>query len=234
MRREEEEFFGEDYEEKVSGQEESYENDEIDDDAVNELINRVNTAEDKNVELTQALSKSVGKSKDHNFLHLQISTVEMLTSLEHFYRGDFQAPDPKGRMVWKKQTNTELITFNEFGITSMMEIVSKYIDKNTILSDYNQERIYEILGDLGDDLVLFLLCNYEKMGMDTYFKKTKFRILITTTLHIIESTYRRALRSKTLEEVNQSKVVGQFGHHPSSQIPQQQRRPGFMSRMLNR
>lgn len=194
-------------------------NDEITEDDLTDLINRTNKAESKVVELSTALSSVQQSSRDDNFLHHQVSTEKMIEQLEHFYAGDFRGVDGEGNEVWKKQKNKELITFNEFGVTSLMEIITKYIDKNTILSKYNQERIYEILGQLGDELVLFILCNYEKIGMDTHFKKTKFRLIVVTTLHTIESTYRRSIGGTTLEELNQSKVVGQFGKVTS---PQQQ------------
>lgn len=183
--------------------------DEISEDAINELITRVNTAEAKSAQLSRTIS-SMDPKKEGNFLHLQISTEAMLEKLEHFYRGDLLKTE-KGRTFWEPQNDLDLVTFNEYGVTSLMEIVTKYIDRNTILSNYNEERIYEIMGDLGDELTLFILCNYRQLGMNTHFKKTKFRMIIVTTLHIIESTYRRAIRGKTIEELNQSRVIGQFG-----------------------
>lgn len=205
--------------------------DEVSATDIDELVNRTNKAESRNIELTNAMSGMGGASRDENFLHHQISTEEMLDKLQHFYRGDYEGVDENGDICWKKQSNNELITFNEFGVTSLMEIITKYVDKNTILSYYDSQRIYEILGDIGDDLVLFILCNYEKIGMDTPFKKTKFRIIITTTLHIIESTYRRSLSGKTMQEINQSRVVGQFGNIP--QQPQQQSiKSGYMNRIF--
>lgn len=201
---------------------------------VDKLIGNVRSLESKNADLNRVVSGLNTEKKDANFLHLQISTEEMLVKLENFYRG-LRKTMVDGEIKWVAPQNKDLVTFNEHGVTSMMEIVSKYIDRNTILSDYREERIYEIIGDLGDDLTLFLLCNYQQMGMDTYFKKTKFRLIITTTLHIIESAYRRALRARTLEEVNQSKVVGQFGDNRGpmhSGAPP--RRPSFMERMVNR
>jgi hypothetical protein len=184
--------------------------DSISEDDITALITRATNAESRNAQLSRAMNSLNGDKKEGNFLHLQISTEAMLEKLEHFYRGDVLKNED-----WKPQTNKKLVTFNEYGVTSLMEIVTKYIDRNTILSNYPEERIYEILGDLGDELTLFILCNYVQLGMDTYFKKTKFRIIIATTLHIIESTYRRALRGKTIEEVNQSRVIGQFGDIPS-------------------
>lgn len=205
--------------------------DSIDMEEITRLQERASRAESRNLEMSNALSSMSGHQKDENFLHHQISTEEMLEKLEHFYRGDYQGEDEEGNIVWKRQENKDLITFNEFGVTSMMEILTKYIDRNTTLSYYDSLRIYEILGDIGDELVLLLLCNYEKMGMDTYFKKTKFRIVIVTTLHIIESTYRRALGGKTMEEINQSRVIGQFGNLPIQNQPMPQK-PSFMGRIF--
>lgn len=205
--------------------------DDINSTDVDDLVNRANQAEARNVELSQALSGVANSKKDDNFLHHQISTDEMLEKLEHFYRGDFQGEDENGDIVWKAQTDKDLVTFNDFGVTSLMEIVTKYIDKNTILSYYTSERIYEILADIGEDLVLFLLCNYEKIGMDTYFKKTKFRLIITTTLHIIESSYRRSLNGKTMMEINQSRVISQFGNIPGGQ-PSPQARINPIAKLL--
>lgn len=201
-------------------------NDDVSEADIDALIQRTQDAEAKNMQLSRAMNSIETQKKEGNFLHLQISTQEMLDKLEHFYKGDVKVDNENGTS-WETQKNKDLVTFNEYGATSIMEIVTKYIDRNTILSDYSEQRIYEILGDIGDELTLFILCNYEKIGMDTYFKKTKFRIIVITTLHIIESTYRRALRGKTLEEMNQSRVVGQFGDSQMQHAPQMRKRGYF-------
>ena len=108
---------------------------------------------------SEVMNSSGGVKKDSNFLHLQISNTEMLDKLEHFYRGDKWGPDKRGDYVWLAPENKELVTFNDFGVSTMMDIVTKYIDKNTTLSYYDETRIYEIMGDLGDELILLILSN---------------------------------------------------------------------------
>lgn len=188
---------------------------EYDDDVAQEELDdlKENLNQEQQARATSdAMNASGGVKKDSNFLHLQISNTEMLEKLEHFYRGDKWGEDAGGNYGWVAPENKDLVTFNDFGVSTMMDIVTKYIDKNTTLSYYSEERIYQIMGDLGDELVLLILSNYKKMGMDSYYKKTKFRMVVVTTLHMIESAYRRALRGKTMEEVNQSRVIGQFGN----------------------
>lgn len=103
---------------------------------------------------------------------------------------------------------------NEYGVAEFMRIISMYVTKETFLSFYTEERIFEIMADLGDALNNFLYCNYEKMGMDSKFKESKYTIMILNILHTIESCYRRAiggaeqynLRSRAI--VTQSQGVG--------------------------
>ena len=177
---------------------------------IEQLESELKRKDIKNNEIHAAYSGvAAGTRVDGNLIQYQLDSVEMLDKLEHFYRGDYVGVDSEGNQSWMTPEDKELITLNAFGVSSMMEIVTKYIDKNTALSYYSEQRVYEIMGDIGDDMVLFLLCNYEKMGMDTYFKKTKFRMLISSTLHIIESTYRRAIQGKTSQILNESRIVTQ-------------------------
>ncbi len=82
---------------------------------------------------------------------------------------------------------------NEYGVAEFMRVISMYVTKETFLSYYDEERIFQIMADLGDALNNFLYCNYEKMGMDSKFKESKYTIMILNILHTIESCYRRAI-----------------------------------------
>lgn len=182
---------------------------DYDKDAVIEsLISDVQKRDTKIQELQGVVSVSSYGQKDANLIALQLNTPELLNSLERFYRGE-KIEIIDDNIVYKPQSNKDLIPLNEFGVNLLMEVVTKYIDKNTVLSNYEEMRIMEILSDIGDELTLVIFCNYEKMGMNTAFKKSKFRIIVVTTLHLIESTYRRALGGKTSQDLNQSRIVTQ-------------------------
>lgn len=183
---------------------------------INSLMAEVEEAKTKLQTSQGILSTSTyATSKDPNLIALQLNTPELLNSLERFYRGERIEIDELGNVTFKKQEDESLIPLNEFGVNLLMEIITKYLDKNTVLSNYKEERIYEILADIGEETTLVIFCNYEKMGMDTPYKKSKFRLIVVTTLHVIESTYRRALDGKTSEDLNQSRIVTQsdsIGH----------------------
>ena len=213
-------------------------------DFLNKLQGEANELREKNQQLNTALSTaSYQGQEDANLIVFQVDTGEMLGKIEHFLRGEYIATDPEGNEYWAKpkrkvlddkgviqtdkegneleEVNTDLVLFNDYGVNAVMSIIGNYIDKNTILSFYDEMRINEILADLGDEMANFIYCNYEKMGMDTEFKKTRFQLTIITILHSIESTYRRSLRGKTMEELNSSRVFTEMdnlgGGRPGTQ-----------------
>ena len=106
--------------------------------------------------------------------------------------------EKKKRFISRGYTIKEIpdqsrINLNEYGIAEIMNTLSMYINKETFLSFYKEERINEIMADIGDKLNEFLLINGKLMGLDTEFKKTKYPLMMVTILHTIESSYRRAL-----------------------------------------
>ena len=191
------------------------------------LETELKAVQGKNIELSTQISTSPLAHKDGNIIQYQIENTELLEKLEHFYKGEYIGTLKNGEVGWIKPEDESQIPLNEFGVSAMMEIVSKYVDKNTTLSYYSEMRIYEILADLGDELVLYVLSNYEKMGMSDKFRKTKFRMLIVTTLHLIESTYRKAISGKTIEEINQSRIISQSDIVGGRPIPNTQSRRKF-------
>ncbi len=186
------------------------------------LENQTQELQSKNTQLTSALAASNYQSQeDKNLIEFQLDTSDMLSKIEHFLKGDYVSVDTEGSEVWKEQTDVTLILFNKYGVNSIMLIIGNYIDKNTMLSNYDDMRINEILADLGEELAKFIFCNYEKMGMDTEFKKTRYELTVITILHSIESAYRRAIGGSTSRELNSSRIFTQSdfkGSSPGIQI----------------
>lgn len=174
------------------------------------LENQAEELKTKNHQLSTGMaSSSYQANSDNNLIEYQLETAEILSQLEHFLRGDYIVVDEEQNERWKKQDDTDLVLFNDYGVNAIMAIIGNYLNKHTVLSRYHEQRINEIMADLGDELTIFIFCNYEKMGMDTQFKKTRFGMTILTLLHSIESAYRRALEGKTSEDINTSKIFTQ-------------------------
>lgn len=190
---------------------------------IEQLEQESNDLRSKNAQLQTAISSSAYQTQEEpNLIHFQLDSAELLEKLEQFLKGSYIVTDKNGNQYYEKQKNQDLILFNEYGVNSIMLIIGNYIDKNTTLSRYDEMRINEILADLGDKLSEFIFCNYEKMGMDTEFKKSRYPITVLNILHSIESAYRRALGGKTFEDINTSRIVTQsdpLGYRNASPSP---------------
>ena len=165
----------------------------------------------KNLGLNTAAVNSnfFNQGQDRNLIIWQIDTEDILDKVEHFLKGDVIKTDSEGNVQYQAQKNKTMVTLNEYGVNAIMQILGQYINKDHILSFYDEERIYEILADIGDELADFVFENYDFMGMDTNFKKTRMKILVLSICHLIESTFRRAIRGKQMEEINTGRIITQ-------------------------
>ena len=108
---------------------------------------------------------------------------------KRYNKGKFE----KLKYVTKEVVDETKVNLSDYGVSEIMNILSMYVTKETFLSYYKEERINEILADVGDELNKFLFINGRKMGLNTEYKKTKYPIMVLTVLHAIESAYRRSI-----------------------------------------
>lgn len=181
-------------------------------DIVSQLQEELRLEKSKNAQLNTALaSSSFGNADRENVIQYQLDSSELLQNLEHFLRGEYVQIDDEGNEGWVKPLNADLIILNDYGVSAIMSIIGSYVDKGTALSTYSEMRINEILGDIGDELAKWIYCNYERIGMNTEFKKTRYQLLVINILHLIESAYRKAIGGQTREDLNSSKIFTESG-----------------------
>lgn len=195
---------------------------------ISQLQDEVNLQKTKNLQLAGSLSAMTMPQPDNNSIEYQLEAEQLLFRIENFLRGARRKTDADGNESWEVPKDVNLNFLNEAGVNNIMNIIGQYIDKNTMLSWYTEERINEILADLGDELAYYFFNNYEKMGMDNDFKKSRYPLTVITILHAIESAYRKALRGQTSENINTSKIYTQSdltgpGRGPLSQTPQKKK-----------
>ncbi len=164
----------------------------------------------KNLDLSSAVSgSSFENNQNSNLIQYQLGSDDILDKIEHFLKGDMVKEDDEGNIIYVTQKNKDLVLLNPYGVNIIMQILENYVNRNTNLSFYDDERVNEILADLGDELADFVLCNYERIGLDTEYKKSRYKLLVLNILHIIESAYRRALFGKEREGINSTRIVTQ-------------------------
>jgi hypothetical protein len=162
-----------------------------------------------NVANESLASSSFYSGQNENLIVYQLELNDILEKVEHLLRGDVVVEDDKGNLGYKPAKDKQLKVLNEYGVQLIMNVISFYLNRNTILSFYDPDRIDNILYDLGDELSDVIFSNYEKMGMDTAQKKSRYPLLVLNIIHMIESAYKRALEGGEKENIRTARIVTQ-------------------------
>ena len=149
------------------------------------------------------------QNQDSNLIIWQLELDNILERIEHLLKGDVVAEDNEGNMSYTKPEDESLIILNDYGVQLIMNVISFYLNRNTILSNYDEVRIYEILFDLGNELTDVIDINYEKMGLSAVEKKSRCILLIMNILNTIESAYKRSLSGGERDSLRSARVVTQ-------------------------
>lgn len=89
------------------------------------------------------------QGQENNLIVWQLELDNILERIEHLLKGHVLKEDGKGGIDYVEPDDKRLIVLNEYGVQMVMNFISFYLNRNTILSNYKEERIYEILHDLG-------------------------------------------------------------------------------------
>lgn len=198
----------------------------------NELARTNNQANQQ----TQALiSNSMYGSTgtDQNLIVYQLEFDNILDRIEHQLKGDIIETDKDGNQYYTAPTkkiikngkeikvvDEDLQTLNDYGANLIMNTINSYLNRNTVLSNYDEDRIYQILYDLATKLRVLIYCNYEKMGLTTDSKRARYGSIVLSIIHQIESSYRRALNGEESKGLRTARVVTQNDPLMNHAMPQ--------------
>jgi len=121
----------------------------------------------------------------------QLELNDILERAEHILRGD-KPKFENGNVVWKDNPNIKDNVLNEHGVELMMKIISNYINRNTILSDFTEEEVRLKTLDIGKEINNLIFMKYEEMGMDNEDKRKEYPMLVRQVVDLIHSSYARA------------------------------------------
>ena len=171
--------------------------------------------------MNQATSVFSG-NEDGNLIEWQLELDNILERIEHLLRGDKIEFDDKGQMRWKKPDSSENEVFNDYGVQEILRILSMYLNRNTILSNYDEDTINNKIYDFSLELIDLVLVNHIKMGMDSDHKKRLFPMVIREIVDTVHSCYLRALNGGERESLRKVMSVSQTAFpNQNSQQPMQ-------------
>ena len=122
---------------------------------------------DKDQRLSELQNHAAGTiftgAQDDNLIVFQLELDNILERIEHLLKGDVLETDGEGNVSYKTPEDKTLIVLNDYGVKLVMNTISFYLNRNTILSNHKEERIFEILYVLGNELADLIYESYENV-----------------------------------------------------------------------
>ena len=143
-----------------------------------------------------------------NLIKWQLELDNILERCEHILRGDKLVFDG-GNLTWQPNINEKDNILNEYGVAEVMRILSMYLNRNTILSDYDDTEIREKVLDFGRELNDLFYMKYEEMGLIGLEKRKNYPMLIREMVDIIHSAYKRALHGGEKRSLREARSITQ-------------------------
>lgn len=157
----------------------------------------------------QAASTIFGGIDPTNLIEWQLDFRKELEEIEHLLRGHIIQRDKDNNEIWTQAKNTDGIIFNEKGVQEMLKIIRMYLNKNLILSNFNEETINQRLDQFSNRLASEIYLNYEEYGLDNEYKQKHFAMIVFNITDMIEAAYNRAFAGGERESLRTARMVTQ-------------------------
>lgn len=109
-----------------------------------------------------------GQGLNQNLIQWQLELDSILERVEHMLRGD-KPRFVNGSLIFVSPENNEDRIFTDFGVSEIMRVLSMYLNRNTILSNYDEETINWKVLDFGNEIADLIYLKYEMMfSIPTY------------------------------------------------------------------
>lgn len=101
------------------------------------------------------------QDKQANIIEYQLDLKEELDRIHHLLSGHIITRDSEGNEVWAEPDDDRLKILSDYGVKQIMNIISFYINRNTLLSNYKEEIINWKVRDFGIELADLMFNRYE-------------------------------------------------------------------------
>lgn len=162
-------------------------------------------------------------AQENNIAKWQLDLKEDIERIEHLLRGEYPTLS-NGRTIWVKSKDEAKIPFNDYGVGKILNILSFYLNRNTLLSNYDEDTINGKVKQFGKELNNTIFLEYDVMGMDTLEKRKMYFMIVRQLVDVVHSAYLRALGAGERTSLRKQVSVHQNDNGSAYGYPQQQRR----------
>ena len=160
--------------------------------------------------MQNAANSMITTNQQPNLIEWQLELDNILERIDHLLRGHTLEQDKDQNYLWIKPKDDNLAVFNEYGVQEILRILSLYLNRNTILSNYTEEEVRVKMEDFSYELIDLIYLKYEEMGLTTVEKRKNYPILVRSITDTINSTFNRAIGGGERESLRTARTVTQM------------------------
>lgn len=123
-------------------------------------------------QMSRSQRETMMHEKQQSIAVEQLNMTEEIERMNNLLRGRYQQMNKDGEMEWIDPTDTSSIFLSESGVQFVLNSISFYLNKNTLLSNYDEDTINKKMEDYSESLadvlfmrshIYFLEPNYEEV-----------------------------------------------------------------------
>jgi len=103
------------------------------------------------------------QQEDTSITKEQLDLSEEISRIDYLLKGYSLEPGPDGKLIWVKPTDKEMVIFSEYGIHLIRNTICWYLNKNLLLSNFDEATIRKKMWDFTNDLIDTIFMEYEKV-----------------------------------------------------------------------
>lgn len=149
-----------------------------------------------------------GLANQDNLIKWQLELDSILERIEHILRGD-RPKVHNGNLIFVEAKEESDMIFNDHGVAEIMRILSMYLNRNTILSNYDIDTIYWKVLDFGNEVSDLIFLKYFEMGLNTLDKRKRYPMIVHELIDTVHSAYLRALHGGERDSLRQARTISQ-------------------------
>jgi len=133
-------------------------------DTINEA--RLNVQQQQVAGIQQQVAQQQ-QEKDKGMVKEQLDLAEEIAMIEHLLRGHYIKRDINtGISRWTVPEDNDLVLFTEYGINVILSYVQWYLNKNTLLSNYDEDVINQKMLDISNTINDRIFMEYDKIFLE--------------------------------------------------------------------
>lgn len=149
-----------------------------------------------------------GDMNQENLIKWQLEVDSIIERVEHMLRGD-KPTYQNGSIIYMPPEDEKEMLLNTKGVSEVMRILSLYVNRNTILSNYDEDTINWKMHDFGKELADLFFLKYEEFGWKDHEKRKLYPMIVRQVVDTVHSAYLRAYNGGERDSLRQARQIMQ-------------------------